>query len=202
MGSENPSSADNQQETARSTLELDPHWVVGFVDGEGCFSVSVHRNANARSTGGWQLHPVFHVYQHVMYRDVLEELVAFFGLGRLRSKGPESSVWTYAVDSLRDQEAAVLPFFEDYPLRIKRADFERFASIVRAMRRKEHLEPDGFERLVRIAYSMNANGKQRSRPIDEILAGSSETARQAPAGATSAPPTVKVQSEPHGDMGS
>ena len=67
---------------------------------------------------------------------------------------------TDAVDSLGDQEAAVLPFFEDYPLRIKGADFERFASIVRAMRRKEHLETDGFERLVRIAYSMNANGKQ------------------------------------------
>ena len=181
MSSQNPTGADNQQETARSTLELDPHWVVGFVDGEGCFSVSVHRNANERSTGGWQLHPVFHVYQHVMYRDVLEELVAFFGLGRLRSKGPESSVWTYAVDSLRDQEAAVLPFFENYPLRIKRADFERFALIVRAMRRKEHLDPDGFERLVRIAYSMNANGKQRLRTIDEVLAGSSETARQAPA---------------------
>src|SRR6476469_8990092 len=44
MRSENPTGADNQQETARSTLELDPNWVVGFVDGEGCFSVSVHRN--------------------------------------------------------------------------------------------------------------------------------------------------------------
>ena len=119
VSSENPTSADNQQETARSTLELDPHWVVGFVDGEGCFSVSVHRNPMVRSTGGWQLHPVFHVYQHVMYREVLEELVTVFGCGRLRPKGPNSSVWTYAVDSLRDLEAHVLPFFERYPLRIK-----------------------------------------------------------------------------------
>src|SRR3954452_18694520 len=68
MRSENPTGADNQQETARSTLELDPNWVVGFVDGEGCFSVSVHRNLNARRTGGWQLHPVFHVYQHEDHR--------------------------------------------------------------------------------------------------------------------------------------
>ena len=74
----------------------------------------------------------------------------------------------------------MLPFFQRHPLRVKEADFQRLSAIVRAMRRKEHLEPSGFERLVRIAYSMNANGKQRSRTIDEILAGSSETARQAP----------------------
>jgi len=180
MGSDNPTGADDQQETARSTLELDPHWVVGFVDGEGCFSVSIHRNPMIRSTGGWQLHPVFHAYQHVRHRVVLEDLVSFFGVGRLRPKGPESSVWTYAVDSLRDIEAAVLPFFECYPLRVKDADFRRFALIVRAMGRKEHLEPDGFERLVRHAYAMNLDGKQRTRSIDEVLAGSSETARQAP----------------------
>ena len=195
MSSDNPTGADDQQETARSTLELDPHWVVGFVDGEGCFSVSIHRNAMCRSTGGWQLRPVFHVYQHVRHRAVLEELVSFFGVGRLRSKGPKSSAWTYAVDSLRDLEAVVLPFFERHPLRIKDADFRQFATIVRAMRRKEHLDPDGFERLVRAAYAMNLDGKQRSRSIDDVLAGSSETARRAPTERS-----VKIQSDPHGDM--
>jgi LAGLIDADG endonuclease len=182
MSSENPSGADNQQETARSMFELDPRWVTGFVDGEGCFSVSVHANPNARSTGGWQLHPVFHVYQHMRHRAVLEALIPMFGCGRLRPKGPNSSVLTYAVDSLRDLEGSVLPFFECHPLVVKAEDFSRFAAIVRSMRRKEHLTRDGFERLLYLAYAMNADGKQRSRSIDEILAGSSETARQAPIG--------------------
>ena len=61
------------------------------------------------------------------------------------------------------------------------ADFEAFADIVRRMRRKEHLTPEGFEYLVRRAFSMNKNGKQRARTLEEVLAGSSETARQAPA---------------------
>jgi LAGLIDADG endonuclease len=177
MSSENPIGADNQQETAASRLELDPHWVVGFVDGEGCFSVSIHCNRNARSTGGWQLHPVFHVYQHVRYRAVLEELVVFFGCGRVRPKGPKSSVWTFAVDSVRRLEDSILPFFERHALVVKAADFRNFAAIVRMMRRREHLTTDGFERAVRLAYAMNANGKQRSRTLDEILVGSSETAR-------------------------
>src|SRR4051794_23210937 len=130
MSSENPSGADNQQETAASPmLELDPQWVVGFVDGEGCFSVSVHRNTNARSTGGWQLHPVFHVYQHERYRVVLEALISAFGCGRLRPKGPNSSVWSYAIDGLRDLEAHVVPFFERHPLVVKADDFVRFAAI-------------------------------------------------------------------------
>jgi len=138
------------------------------------------RNANARSTGGWQLHPVFHVYQHERYRAVLEALVSVFGCGGLRPKGPNSSVWSFAVDGLVAQEQHVVPFFECHPLVVKADDFRAYSAIVRSMRRKEHLDRDGFERLVRLAYGMNLAGKQRSRSMGEILAGSSETARQAP----------------------
>ena len=180
MGSDNPSGADNQQETNRPRARLDPLWIVGFVDGEGCFSVSVHRNPRfARRTGGWQLHPVFHVYQHERYREVLEDLVLFFGCGRVRSKGPTSSVMTYAVDALGELERVIVPFFERHPLVVKEADFQRFAEIVRSMRRRLHYETSGFERVVQLAYAMNAHGKQRKRTIEEVLLGSSETVRQA-----------------------
>ena len=110
---------------------------------------------------------------------MLEALVRFFGVGRVRSKGRGSSVEVFAIDSLRQLEAMVLPFFERHPLVVKRDDFQRFAAIVRALRAKEHLTPAGFERVVRLAYAMNANGKQRARTLEEVLAGSSETARQA-----------------------
>jgi hypothetical protein len=198
MSSENVTSGDDQQETASPRLELDPHWVVGFVDGEGCFSVSIHRNPYVRKTRGWQVHPVFQVYQHVSHRAVLEELIQFFSCGRVRLKGPGSSVATYAVDSLRNLEAWIVPFFETYPLVVKEADFRTFAEIVRSMRRKQHLEPSGFERLVRLAYGMNAQGKQRSRSLDEVLAGSPETARQAHRQLFVV--DGKIQSDLHGDM--
>ena len=110
---------------------------------------------------------------------MLEDLVSFFGCGHVRSKGPRSSVSTYAVDSLQQLTTSVVPFFEQHQLRIKAADFDLFAEIVRSMLRKEHLEPAGFERLTRLAYAMNAEGKQRARSIEEVLAGSSETVRQA-----------------------
>ena len=56
MGSDNPISAGNQQE--RPGLE---QWVVGFVDGEGCFSISVVRNALCGL--GWQVQHEFSVTQ-------------------------------------------------------------------------------------------------------------------------------------------
>ena len=179
MGSDNPTGADNQQETPKLKSSLDPNWVVGFVDGEGCFSVSVHRNGIIRRTKGWQLQPTFQVYQHEACGHILDELVRFFGCGSIRPKGPRSSVLTYSVWALATLEEQILPFFEEYALLVKQPDFSRFAEIVRSMRRKEHLEAEGFERLVRLAFDMNANGKQRARPLEEILGGSSETVRQA-----------------------
>ena len=45
--SDNPTAADNQQE------RLSTDWVVGFVDGEGCFFVGVNRQPSMRV--GWQV---------------------------------------------------------------------------------------------------------------------------------------------------
>ncbi len=102
---------------------------------------------------------------------MLEELQSFFGCGRIRSKGPRSSVLTYAVDSLADLETKILPFFERHRLLVKDSDFATFALLVRAIRRKEHLTDDGFENAVRLAYGMNAVGKQRSRSIEANAVG-------------------------------
>jgi hypothetical protein len=192
MSSENPSGADNQQETRDRAL--DPRWVSGFVDGEGCFSISFHKNPHVRSTRGWQVTAVFQVSQHERDREILERLAFTFGCGGVRSKGPRSTVDVYGVSSRQDLVDRILPFFEAWPLEVKRRDFELFATIVRSMRSREHLEPTGFERIVHLAYEMNGTGKQRARSKEAILLGSSETVRQAPHGA------AMIQSDPHGDM--
>ena len=170
---------DNQQETAESPL--DPNWICGFVDGEGCFSVAIHRNPLVRRT------------RRMAIGSRLSGLAARAGTGepwnassapsgavRCVPKVPRNSVLVYSVSSLHDLEERIIPFFRAHPLHVKQADFDRFAEVVGAMLRKEHLEPAGFERIVRVAYAMNAVGKQRSRSLEEVLQGSSETIRQAP----------------------
>ena len=180
MGSDNPIGADNQQETRNQRVQLDAQWVSGFVDGEGCFSVSFHRNPHVRRTRGWQIQAAFQVYQHERYRPVLEALIDLFGCGAIHSKGANSGVLTYSVWRLDELESKIVPFFEETGLVVKDRDFRLFADIVRRLRRKEHMTATGFERIVRSAYAMNQHGKQRSRTLEQVLRGSSETVRQAP----------------------
>lgn len=194
MDSENPIGADNQQET--SLVVLDPGWVVGFTDGEGCFSVSVNRNALAVKTGGWQIQPVFQVSQHSDHQEVLEALQVFFRCGKVRSKGAGSAVKVFTVYSTIQLLERVIPFFEQHELRVKNDDFEKFADIVVSVRSRAHHDSEEFDRIVRLAYSMNRRGKQRKRPIEAILLGSSETVREVPLNGSA----VKIQSGPHGDM--
>jgi hypothetical protein len=72
----NPSSAENQQERLKTI-----GWVVGFVDGEGCFSCSIYRNH--KMTLQWQVRPSFDVVQGESSHDALEELIRFFGCGKI-----------------------------------------------------------------------------------------------------------------------
>src|SRR5438445_10329911 len=74
--SDNASGAENQQERL-----LTPEWIVGFVDGEGCFSVPIYRCDTM--TLGWQVRPEFAVVQGESSRDVLEGLVDLFGCGKV-----------------------------------------------------------------------------------------------------------------------
>ena len=166
MISDNPTGADNQQETAQPRLVLEPNWVVGFVDGEGCFSVSIHAHPGIRSFG-WQINPVFQVSQHRDARGALDALAVFFGCGRVRSKGQGSRVMVYAVDRRRDLRERVIPFFENHGLVVKRRDFGLFAEITRELDNGAHFTADGFERVVRLAFAMNANGTQRTRSVDD-----------------------------------
>ena len=179
-------SGDDQQETARITL--DPAWIVGFVDGEGCFSVSFHRNERyAGRSFGWQINPTFHLYQHLRYRFILDAVQRHFGVGRIAAKGPSSSVLTYSVQRRADVSGMIIPFFERHPLLVKAHDFRVFAEIVSRLRKGEHFTASGFDRIAQLAYTMNGEGEQRARRIEEILNGSSETVRRAPPGTNVVP---------------
>jgi LAGLIDADG DNA endonuclease family protein len=195
MGSDNPTGGDDQQ--GRPRCSLTPDYVAGFIDGEGCFSVSIHPHPTVRYGRRWLVAPCFQAYQHRDNSEILEALRGFFGCGRITPKGPNSSVMTYSVYRRSDLESVIVPFFEHHPLLSrKQEDFLKFREIVRLMKRKLHRTDDGFRRIVELAFSMNQRGKQRRYRIEEVLAEPSETARQARLGEP-----AKIQSDPHGDMG-
>ncbi|MEA2902041.1 MAG: hypothetical protein QOH36_1928 [Actinomycetota bacterium] len=171
MSSDNPFGAANQQE--RPGFE---QWVVGFVDGEGCFSVPIFRNPTCRL--GWQVQPEFTVVQGERSVQVLHELKSFFGCGRVGRNGRHDNhredLYRYNVRSLDDLVIRIIPFFEAYPLRTaKRDEFGRFAGVVRLMIERRHLTMAGLIEIAHIAQTMNH--RKPSRFLE-----SSEAIRQPP----------------------
>lgn|SRR5665811_1023666 len=162
MGSENPIGAENQQE--RPGFE---QWIVGFVDGEGCFSISVVRNRGCRL--GWQVQHEFSVTQAASSRNALEGLGRYFECGRIiensRHDNHREPLLRYSVKRRAELVERIIPFFEDNPLiTAKRTDFTKFAAVVHSMERREHLELSGLEGIARTTETMNR--KQRSRYLE------------------------------------
>jgi hypothetical protein len=151
--SDNASGAEDQQERLTTI-----GWVVGFVDGEGCFSCPIYR-CN-KMTLKWQVRPEFAVVQSVSSRDVLEELVRFFGCGKVfrnrRHDNHREDLFRYCVQRIGDLRDVIVPFFRENPLRTsKRYNFEKFAEIVKLMELRRHLSIAGLIEIAEIAQTMN-----------------------------------------------
>ncbi len=203
MSSENPSGADNQQETAR--LRYSSSIRVGRrIRRRRRLLLDVCTPERQRpSTGGWQLHPGFHVYQHERYRAVLEA----WSRVRMRAatlEGSEQQVWSDAVDDLVDLDDDVVPFFERYPLVVKADDFRSFAAIVRSMRRKEHLTRDRVRTApaTRLRHELRrqATEQESRRDLGGILRDCTPGTREANASASLREDTVR-SSWRHGESG-
>ena len=152
--------AENQQERL---IEF-RGWVIGFVDGEGCFSIGFVRQPRRPDRAGYvtgiQVTPRFVVTQGMGSVRVLEDLQEFFGCGRLnvnqRHDNHKEHLGQYIVAARRDLVERIIPFFRRYPLHTaKQADFEKFATCVELMERGRHTIPSGLLEIVRIAETMN-----------------------------------------------
>lgn len=129
-------------------------WVVGFVDGEGCFSVSVFKNKTTKS--GWQIFPEFVVTQSEKSLLSLQLIKEFFGCGKIyinhRYDNHKENLYRYCVRNLKDLREKIIPFFESNPLKsAKINDFEVFKKTVLLMSNKEHLNSEGFNKVWELA---------------------------------------------------
>ena len=159
-------SADNQQE------RLDAEWIVGFVDGEGCFHISI--NKIDKMSLGWQVLPEFRVVQNQFDENVLYKIQAYFGFGNvtLNRKDQHGIRKEFRVRGLENLNKLVL-FFQKYPLQTntKKHSYKIFSKIIEMMNRKEHLTQEGLDKIAKMVSEMNR--KPRLKYLE-----SSETTRQ------------------------
>ncbi len=162
----------NQQE--RLKIE---GWIVGFTDGEGCFSVSLFKNKTTAS--GWQVFPEFVITQGKKSLSALTIFQEYFGCGKIfinkRYDNHNEFLYRYCVRNIKDLHENIIPFFKKYPLQTaKIKDFEIFADIMMMLINKNHLSQDGLVKIAKKIEKMNR--KKTSRFLE-----SSETTRHAPA---------------------
>jgi len=123
LSSKNAISADNQQE------RLDPWWIVGFVDGEGCFSVSTFKNPTCKS--GYQTLFEFVITQGEKSKSAMKAIRNYFGCGGIyinrRYDNHKYNLLRYCVRRQSDLKEKIVPFFRKYQLQSsKRQQFETY----------------------------------------------------------------------------
>ncbi|MBI2346783.1 MAG: LAGLIDADG family homing endonuclease [Deltaproteobacteria bacterium] len=160
-------SADNQQESLKTV-----GWIVGFVDGEGCFSVTLQKMSSMKT--GWQVFPEFVVTQGKSSLSALRDLQDHFGCGRIflnrRVDNHREHLYRFCVRSLGDLQQKVIPFFQQNALRTKkREDFAKFVRIIEMMEKKRHLGEQGLEEIARIVQTMNRRKSARFLESSETV---------------------------------
>jgi LAGLIDADG endonuclease len=161
--SDNASGADNQQE--RFSIEaVSPdigHFLAGFALGEGSFMLVCRARPDHRR--GWRVSAAFNASQV----DVapLELFRRTLRCGTIRRAG--NGGWYYEVNTLRDIQTAVVPFFRRFSLVGQKAlDFELFERAVELM--SAGLNDETFVEVLRLRERMNRGGKRR-HVMEKIL---------------------------------
>ncbi len=180
--SENQTNRDNQQErllmTTSNKISSNVAWYLsGFVDGEGSFNISLRKKSDYRI--GWQPVLSFNVSQRE--RTLLDLMKSYYQCGIIKRR--KDGLHSYDVTNPSDLKRKIIPFFDQYSFLSKRkqANYLLFKKAVDLMLSKEHLEIEGFIRLLDIRESIN-KGKGRTRKYTKQdvlkLIESPETIRQ------------------------
>lgn len=134
----------------------DPYWLVGFVEGEGCFFILITKSEASKS--GIRVQLKFSITQHSRDLELIKSLAAaakYLGCGNPYLISTRSTV-EYRVNKFSDIDEKILPFFYKYPLRGQKykdySDFHRVADIIKV---KGHLTAEGFEQIRKIKLGMN-----------------------------------------------
>jgi len=132
--------------------QLDPNFLTGLIDAEGCFHIRVRRNPKIKS--GWSVETLFVIGFDKKDLNLLTLIKDYFkGVGSISVS--KDSV-RYTVGSIKDLSNVIIPHLLKYPLITqKKADFLLLTKVVDIIIRKDHLTLEGLQKIVALKASMN-----------------------------------------------
>lgn len=169
----------SSRKSGRTKSFLKPEYIVGFVDGEGCFSITIHIRKDCKRR--CEIRPAFEMEVSIDDKEVMERIYKNLGnpgqlyildYKRYEKWRPHIKI---KVSNLKDLIEKIIPFFKKHKLQSKKRDsFETFCKIVSMIQRKEHLTKEGVEKIVKLRETMNPRGKgfrkKGTRLVREIRA--------------------------------
>ena len=140
-------------------MSLNPWFVTGLIEGEGCFSISFTFRKRLRV--GIETKPSFSISLNRRDLDLLKQIHAYFKCGGIRYSRSDRT-YKFEVRSVSDIVEKIIPHFEKYPLKgNKQSDFFKFVKICKSVRANLHISKKHLKEIIDIAYQMNPSGKRK-----------------------------------------
>lgn len=144
---------------SKKIVVLDPKWVSGFSNGEGCFSVSFTKRPYRKIKVEIQL--CFSFTQVRQNLPLLESLQKFFNCGSIRYS-KRDGMYKYEVRNIVDLNKKVLPHFDKYPLIFERAViFHSFKEVCLLCYQNKDKNFNDLKRIIDLSYNMNLTSNRR-----------------------------------------
>ena len=143
--------------------KLNPHYVCGFIDGEGSFSVSIGKHKTLKRR--FEVRPEFEIELRKDDQEILERLLITIGIGRIYDCSYDRYGWyphvKYKITSVWDMKEYLFPFLDTYPLQAKKSrSYKIFKIIVLMLCDKKHLSDKGFNKIVKLRDELRILGKK------------------------------------------
>lgn len=131
--------------------KLDPWFLTGFADAEGCFSFAI--KADKKSKLKWRTSPFFVIKLHIKDIAILQLIKETLMVGKIRTSGLNSA--QYVVESIKELQV-IVDHFNKYPLITEKvSDFLIFKKCFEIIKQREHLTEKGLLDLIGLKSSLN-----------------------------------------------
>lgn len=146
-------------------ITITPEYIVGFVDGEGSFIISIRKRKDKDKT---QVSLTFSATQAVKRgRDILRQIQKYFDVGvvtkQKRTRQNHSTIYKYQVQSFKDIFNVIIPFFDAHVPIIKREDYGLWRTAAWLIKEKQHLTKEGFYKIKSLESKLNSDSKHKTK---------------------------------------
>jgi hypothetical protein len=131
---------------------LNPYYVTGFVDGEGCFLINIPARSNLKL--GYNVNLMFKLKIHSRDIELLKNIRNYLGqIGNITTR--KDGYVEFIVSSKKDIEV-LIKHFDSYPLITQKwSDYQLFKQTFMLIKNKEHLTIEGLKKIISLKAVLN-----------------------------------------------